>query len=865
MEPRSCVPPTLTLPHKEGGKRPPTLPHKGGGKRPLALSLPEMLSSSPRRKPPLRRTVEMLAVMARCFASRDPWFMLLACFALFTQMVCAVSGAHADVKLPAGETVQKVDFERHIVGVFGRMGCNSGSCHGSFQGKGGFRLSLFGYDPAKDYLALTREAEGRRLNRTDPDNSLLLLKATGRVPHEGQTRFGRDSWAYHLLRNWIADGAHWQPGSGTIVKIAITPPEYAFAKPGQTGQLHVKAVFADGTTETITSLCDFRTNDETVVEVTPLGKLRAVRPGDTAIIVSYRGHVVPVRVLVPLEAKPNFRYPEGPQVHFIDREVFAKLRRLGIVPSDLSSDTEFLRRVTIDTIGTLPSPQEVRAFLADTSSDKRTRKIDELLAHPMHAALWATKFCDITGNNTDALEGQGQRKALLSQMWHDWFRKRLAENVPYDEIVRGVLCATSREGLSPEEYVQQVKQIETVNCGFNETYAHRSTLDLFWRRQQQVPIEQWGEKTAAAFLGVRLECAQCHKHPFDRWTQTDYRAYANVFSRVSFGISPESQKLFRAENEERRKKKGDKKTVPLNPLREVFLTKASRILPDPDTNKPLPARALGGPIIPLDDGKDPRQTLFEWMRAPDNPFFARSFVNRVWGHYFGTGIVHPVDDFSLANPPSNDRLLEALAKDFIANKYNIRDLERKILLSRTYQLTAVPNETNRLDRTNYSHSYIRPLMAEVMVDVLNAALGATEKFGPEMPDGSRAIEVGASRVQNGSVNYAFRIFGRPPRTTTCDCQRAMEPALPQKLYLMADPSILQKMQAPQGRIARLLATERDDNKVLDELFLASVSRLPTAKERAWFASYRAQARDRRTAFVDTLWALINTHEFVFNH
>ncbi|HTU91060.1 MAG TPA: DUF1549 and DUF1553 domain-containing protein [Gemmataceae bacterium] len=797
--------------------------------------------------------------------------------------ICAVSNARAAVHLPSGETIENIDFERHVMGVFGRMGCNSGSCHGSFQGKGGFRLSLFGYDPAKDYLALTREVEGRRLNRADPDNSLLLLKAAGRVPHEGQTRFGRDTWAYHLLRDWIASGSRWQPGSGTVAQITIIPSEYAFNKSGQTGQLQVKASFVDGATETITSLCDFRTNDEAIVEVTALGRLRAVRPGDTAVIVSYRGNVLPVRVLVPFEPKPGFSYPDVPQVNFIDREVFAKLRRLNIVPSDLSGDTEFLRRVTIDTIGTLPAPREVRRFLADTRADKRARKIDELLAHPMHAALWATKLCDITGNNTDALENPGQQKARLSQMWHDWFRKRIADNMPYDEIVRGVLCATSREGMSPEAYVKQVKQteasneefalqcgekgsaVETIDKGINSVYAKRSSLDLFWRRQKQVPIEEWGEKTAAAFLGVRLQCAQCHKHPFDRWTQGDYRAFANIFSRVSFGVSPESQSLFRTENAKRTPKKGDKKTQPLAQLREVFLTKSGRTLPDPDTNKLLPARVLGGSIIPFESSKDPRQSLFEWMHAPENPFFARSFVNRVWGHYFGTGIVQPVDDFSLANPPSNDKLLDALAKDFKDGKYNIRELERKILLSRTYQLASVPNESNRLDRTNYAHSYIRPMMAEVMVDVLNAVLGATEKFGPEAPDGSRAIEVGASRVQNATVNNVFRIFGRPPRTTTCDCERALEPGLPQKLYLLADPSIQEKVESPRGRIARLLATTRDEQNALDELFLASLSRLPTAKERRWFVEYRAKTKDRRSAFIDTLWALINTNEFVFNH
>jgi hypothetical protein len=775
--------------------------------------------------------------------------------------------AAAGVQLPTGETVEKVDFERHVMGLFGRMGCNSGSCHGSFQGKGGLRLSLFGYDPAKDFLALARELEGRRLNRADPDRSLLLLKATGQLPHGGQSRFGKGSWPYQLFREWIVQGAPWTKGSGDVASVAVVPPEYAFTAPGQAGQLRVQATFADGSKENITALCDFRTNDEAVVEVTALGGLKAVRPGDTAVVVSYRGHVLPVRVLVPVPPAPGSRYPAVPEVNYIDREVFAKLRRLNIVPSALCSDAEFLRRVTIDTVGTLPTPDEVRAFLADPRPDKRARKVDELLAHPMHAALWATKLCDVTGNNTDALENPQQRRARLSQMWHDWFRKRLAANVPYDEIVRGVLCATSREGLSPEAYVKQVEAEEQIDKGFNSVYANRATLDLFWRRQQRVLIEQWGEKTAAAFLGVRLECAQCHKHPFDRWTQSDYRAYANVFGTLSFAVSPESQKVFRTVNAERNKRRAGKGVVPRGPIREVFLAagKGGPYLPDPDTNRPLPARALGGPEIKVVPGEDPRLALFEWMRAPDNPFFARSFANRVWGHYFGTGIVHPVDDFSLANPPSNPKLLDALAKDFVAGKYDIRALERRILNSRTYQLSSTVNASNRFDRTNYSHAYVRPLMAEVVVDVLNAALGTTENFGPDTLPGTRAIEVGASRLQNAAVNYAFRIFGRPPRTTACDCERAMDPALPQKLYLMADPALLTKLRAPQNRLKALLKDKADDNEALDELFLATLARLPTAEERAAFAETRAGQKDRQATFADVLWALVNTNEFIFNH
>jgi Protein of unknown function (DUF1549)/Protein of unknown function (DUF1553) len=785
-------------------------------------------------------------------------------------LLAASSAGAADVKLPDGSVVQKVDFERHLMGVFGRLGCNSGSCHGSFQGKGGFRLSLFAYDPAKDFYAITREANGRRINRADPDSSLILLKATGQVDHGGYKRFGKDSWAYQLIREWIVQGATWTKGSGDLKLISMNPPEYAFTKTGQTGQLTIKATFADNSVENITPLCDYRINDDAIATVNPLGQVKALRPGDTAIIVSYRGQVLPVRVMIPTEAAPGFKYPQVPEVNFIDREVFAKLKRLNIVPSALSSDEEFLRRVTIDTIGTLPTPKEVRDFVADKRADKRERKIDELLVHPMHAALWATKFCDITGNNTIALENQQLLpRAKLSQMWHDWLRKRVAENTPYDEIVRGILCATSRDGMTPQEYIEWHKKLEEeLKKGFATQYPERKSLDLFWRRQGQVTVDQWGEKTAAAFLGVRLECAQCHKHPFDRWTQTDYRAFANIYAFVGYGISPEANKAFTAENAERRKNAQNPNQA-IN-LREVFVStggaggKGGRLnapLPDPETGGVLPPKALGGPEI---KGQDPRVVLFEWMRSPDNPFFARSFANRVWGHYFGVGIVHPVDDFSLANPPSNPKLLDALAKDFLDNKYDIRQLERTILLSRTYQLSSTPNETNKLDRNNYSHCYVRPLMAEVVVDVLNAAIGVTENFGNDAPSGVRAIEVGSSQV-NGQVNLAFRTFGRPPRSTACDCERAAEPALAQKLFLMADSSLDQKITRTPNRLKELLARQADDKAALEELFLATLTRKPTADEVEQFLEIRKKKTDRQAAFQAALWALINTTEFIFNH
>jgi hypothetical protein len=797
-------------------------------------------------------------------AANARWGAVLAAATLV--LLAASSVRAADIKLPDGSVVSKVDFERHLMGVFGRMGCNSGSCHGSFQGKGGFRLSLFAYDPAMDFNAITREANGRRINREDPDSSLLLLKATGQVEHGGLKRFSKDSWAYQLLREWIVQGAVWTKGSGELKAISMTPPEYAFEKPDQIGQFTIKATFADGSVENITPLCDYRTNDDAVATVNTLGQVKGVRPGDTAIIVSYRGQVLPVRVMIPTASAPGFQYPQVPETNFIDREVFAKLKRLNIVPAELSSDEEFLRRVTIDTIGTLPQPQEVRDFVADTRADKRERKIDELLAHPMHAALWATKLSDITGNNTDALENPQNMRAKFSQMWHDWLRKRIADNTPYDELVRDILCATSRDGKTPEDYLTEFKKIEEeAKTGFKTGYAERKTLDLFWRRQQAVTVDQWGEKAAAAFLGVRVECAQCHKHPFDRWTQRDYRAFANIFSGVAFGSSPEAAKLFQAENAERRKDQAKANQTVV--IREIYVGqggKGAQPLPDPETGKSLAPKALGGPEIYAATGKDPRVQLYEWMHAPENPFFARSFANRVWGHYFGVGIVNPVDDFSLANPPSNPKLLDALAKDFLDSKFDIRKLERTILLSRTYQLSSIPNDTNKHDRNNYSHAYVRPLMAEVVVDVLSAATGVPETFGNDAPAGVRAIEVGSSRVA-GQANQVFRTFGRPPRTTACDCERAMEPALAQKLYLMADRALDQKIKTTNNRLKDLLAKHSDDKEALEELFLATLTRKPTAEELALFQESRKKEANRLTAFQSALWALVNTTEFIFNH
>jgi hypothetical protein len=793
------------------------------------------------------------------------------CLTLFASALCAA--ASPAVELPGGATVKRVDFERHVMGLLSKTGCNAGSCHGSFQGKNGFRLSLFGFQPEFDYAAITRDNLGRRVDPQRPENSLLLLKAAGAVEHGGGMRLGKDSWAYNIFREWIRQGASWTPGSGAIAELSISPPDFAVVKKGETRQLKVTARFADGSREDVTPFCDFKVSDDAIAAVSPLGVVTAGQPGDAGLTVLYRGTVRAVRVLVPSPGKATF--PKEPATNYIDREVIAKLKLLNMEPAEASGDLEFLRRVTIDTIGVLPTPDEARAFLADKSPNKRARKIDELLKHPLHAALWATKLSDITGNNTDALEQPQNLKARRSQMWHDWLRKRVADNQPYDELVRDILTATSRDGMEPKEWLKFVEKVQAEMAdGSDESYVNqKKTLDLFWRRQARVPIEQWGEKVAAAFLGVRLECAQCHKHPTDRWTQEDYWGFANLFAPVVSAnnqfSTPELRKIAVAENRDRRDKATQKNKNRVVQIREMFYGspngRAVKLQPIPGTKTTVSPHALGGPELEHKPGDDTRAKLWEWMRDPKNPFFARSFVNRVWGHYFGVGLVNPVDDFSQANPPTNPRLLDALAKDFVAHGYDIRRLERVILQSRTYQRTAKASASNEFDKNNFARAYVRPLMAEQVVDVLNAALGVEEQFGNDAPRGRKMIEVGASRLANGNLAYTLRIFGRPPRTTACDCERAMEPALPQTLYRMTDTALMQKLNARTNRAATLAKSKLSDEEAVEELFLATLTRFPSAAEKAQALKFMQSEPNRTEALRNVLWALINTREFILNH
>lgn len=774
------------------------------------------------------------------------------------------SNSSAAIPLPGGIKLEEVDFERHVMAMAGRMGCNAGSCHGSFQGRGSFRLSLFSFDFDMDHEAIVE-----LVDTDDADASYLLEKPTLQTEHGGGKRFETGSWQYRVFRDWIAAGAERTAGSGEVVELEAVPQTVRFRGPGTSAQLKVMATFADGAKENVTAFCDFRVKDDYVAELGEGGLVRSHYPGDTSIAISYLGHVRAARILVPASVPQNFIYPKYEIASYVDRAVDSRLRQLNIVPSPVTSDAEFLRRVTIDTIGSVPSPEEVREFLADTSPQKRSKKIDELLNNPLHAALWATRLSDVTGNDTDSLE---QPREKRSRMWHDWLRVRLERNAGWDEIVRGILTATSRGGTDPQEWVRTTTELDnTARSSFETDYADRETLDLYWSRRN-VNLEQLSEQTAAAFLGVRLQCCRCHKHPYDQWTQSDYRAFANAFGQVKLGASPAAQAAIQAENQRRQ---GMPQNQRLPQLREVFVDVGNpRRLNDPNTNRPLAPKSPGGPE--LDPSADTRVELVEWMLEPQNPFFARAFVNRVWEHYFGRGIVHPVDDFSVGNPPSNETLLATLADDFVRRGFDIRHIERVILNSRTWQSSAIPNDTNIHDRSNFARAYPRRLMAPVLVDVLNASLGVEQQFTADALEGERAIQVASTQVRDGNLRSVFRIFGRSDRKSACDCDGSQDPSLSQTLYMMTDGTLMQRIR--NGRLRGLLSVggrmqrlqngdiaQEELGEVLDEMSLALFSRYPTPAERRRTVEHVMRGDNGFESMVDVVWAMVNSREFILNH
>lgn len=544
----------------------------------------------------------------------------------------------------------------------------------------------------------------------------------------------------------------------------------------------------------------------------------------------------------------------------IDTAVFSNHDRAGITPSATCDDATFLRRLSLTTTGQLPAPAEVREFLGDKSFDKRERKIDQRLADPLHAAVWATKLSELTGNHPGALESPDELKPKRAKMGHDWFRRQIEGNRPYDEMVAAILTATSRDEEPIDEWIEREASIVAASrTGFDAPYADRDSYDLLWRRDPvdgKYPTEEIAERVASSFLGIRINCAKCHDHPFDPWTQAEYRQFVALFAKVDFGLSPELRSHLTSRLAERRERqrRGEDPGPALPKVREVYLS-PDRVVTE--TSKPL-----GGPLIPSSEA-DPRVVLSDWLREPGNPYFARNIVNRVWAHYFGRGIVEPLDSLASRQEVAHGELLDQLAQEFVAQGYDLRWLERDILTSRAWQLSAEPNETNARDEMLFSRFSIRLPSPEVTIDMWTAAVGVTPDFGVDSPKGIRAVEIAPSTLGDTRWGPLLRLMNRNPRTEPCDCAPDSGPSIRQTLSLMSDRHLLGDLA--KSEILSYAASHDDDHHVIDELYLRTLSRFPTDDERVALQKHIHGSGDRQRAFADALWALVNSHEFLTIH
>jgi hypothetical protein len=722
------------------------------------------------------------------------------------------SSGSIQVRVEQSAEPQPINFTNDVVPILTRYGCNGGGCHGKSGGQNGFRLSLLGYEPWNDFDYLTREARGRRIFPAAPERSLLLTKATGETPHGGGARMDPESHDFQFLVRWIRQGMPYGRESDPSIQRIEVFPKQRVAAPGARQQLSVTAYYSDGTTRDISRAVQYEANQEEMAEVAEDGLVTFKElPGSTSIMVRFQEKVDVFVADLPLGA------PVPPMVaaNFIDELIQRKLKLLGLPPSEQADDAVFLRRVTLDLAGRLPSKAETEAFLADRTPDKRARRIDTLLVSDECAEWFAGKWTAILRNKRAKPE-----YAFGTYAFHDWLRRSLAENQPFDRIVSELLTASGDLGQSPA------------------TAWYRSVPDQKDRMQDIAQI----------FLGVRVQCAQCHHHPYEKWSQDDYYSFAAFFSTLGTKAAD-----------------GPGETI-------VFHQRKAATMANPRTGKALSPAPLGGEVLRISPERDPRFALADWMSDRDNPFFARMLVNRYWKHFFGRGLVEPEDDMRVTNPATHPELLDALATYFTVSGYDLRELMRLIVSSRTYQLSAEPNAHNLTDRQNYSRFYPRRLPAEVLLDSINLVAETEDNFGGQ-EKGTRAIAL-PDDSYNKEV-YFLSVFGRPSMESACECERTSDANLAQSLHLINSPTLQSKLAHPQGRAARLAALTSPDLAKISDLYLAAVGRSPEAKEveaalghlakKRGTAVGEARVKADQIAFEDMLWALINTKEFLFNH
>ena len=696
-----------------------------------------------------------------------------------------------------------VSFSRDIQPLLTKQGCNAGGCHGKAEGRGGFALSLFGFDDAADHAAIVARSRGRRLSPAAPEASLLLRKASAAEPHGGGRRIEPGSAEEKLLVRWIAEGAAGPTPSEIALAGIEVEPAGLVARPGETFQLRVVAVDAAGRRTCVTRRADWLSNAPSIAAAGASGIVTAgAIPGDAAILARYAGHVATVRVDVP---RPGAAVARPPESGAIDRLVHDRLLALGIPPAGLCDDATFLRRASLDLAGVLPTADEARAFLADDAPDKRARLVDRLLDSPEHADLQAMRWADLLRADRSRVGPQGV--AALTT----WLRRQFRDGVPYDALVRAILTAEGPVGGDgPAAVFKALDGAET---------AARSMSQVF--------------------LGVRIECAQCHHHPSERWSQDDYTALAGFFTGV--------------------------KTKPLPGGGEAVVSRGGADLPHPRSGVAVPAAALGAaPAQFASAGADRRRAFAEWATAPENPYLARAVANRLWGWYLGRGLVEPVDDLRATNPATNEPLLDHLERRLREQRFDLKAFTRELLASRAYQAAARPEPGAEEDVRHRSHAPARGLPAEVLLDAVCRVTDVPEKFAG-WPEGVRAVEVWDTRLPS----YFLRVFGRPVRATACECERGTEPSVTQTLHLVNSAEIQEKIGARQGRARRLASSSLAPAEIVDELFLAALSRFPTAAERATllplFDLPGDPARTRREATEDVLWTLLNGPEFLSNH
>ena len=719
---------------------------------------------------------------------------------MLLKLVLSVSLAAAG--LAAEE--QHVTFLRDVAPILNKTGCTSGPCHGAAKGKNGFKLSLRGYDPQYDYEALLYDLSGRRFNRADPGKSLMLAKPAQEIAHGGGLRFEKDSDYYKTIYNWIAQGVPFgDPAKDSVVEMKVEPKEIFMTKPGETAAVKVVVHYQDGAIRDVTRETSVESNIPDVASVDVKAAVKGERVGEATLLVRYSGKfsTIPVTVLNP---KPGFAWKPLPQYNYIDERIDTKLERLKIQPSPAADDAAFLRRVSLDLTGLLPPPEAVRAFVADPAPSrvKRSKMIDRLIASPGYVDHWTVKWGDLLQSSRKYL---GEKGAYEFQQW---IRDSVASNKPYDKLVHELL--TSR-GSSYDDPAANF---------FRVTREAKPTM----------------EKTTQVFLGVRMVCAQCHDHPFERWTQAQYYQMAAFFSAVGLRAGYEV---------------GEEIVFDQRSGYEMKHPKDGHVV------KPEFMLALNEPL-PVPDDQRRRDALAQWLTSKDNPFFAKAIANRIWSYFFGRGVIDPVDDIRASNPATNPALLEALTKDVLDHNFDLQQLMRTITNSRAYQASFTTNEWNQNDRDNFSHAMPRRLSAEELMDAVSSAAGARPHFS-EVPEDTMAEQLVDPHIgQEGFLD----VFGRPPRESSCECERRSDFSLPQALNLVNGKTISDAVADPKGRVAKLVLSGKGDAAIVEELYLASLSRVPTAAESDLGVKYLAGGAKASRA-QDLLWALLNSKGFLY--